>query len=100
MHNFILAGASLAELARLAILSKGMRAAYEERLKERKSCIQERLAEGWPAQFTQGLSEEDMAVPRDLVVSPPVCLPCLLPCGLPSLAGKVGDGCPNAGMSF
>ncbi len=69
----ILADIPLAELARLATLSKGMRAAYEERLKERQSCIQERLAEGWLGLLSRQLSQADMAVPRDLVVSPPVC---------------------------
>jgi hypothetical protein len=68
----ILADAPLAELARLATLGKDLRAAYKERLKDREACIRARLAEDWPAEVTEGLSAADMAVPRDLIVSPPV----------------------------
>ncbi len=68
----ILSFIPLAELARLAPLGKVMRAGYKERLKERQACIEGSLAEGWPVEVTEGLSAADMAVPRDLIVSPPV----------------------------
>jgi hypothetical protein len=68
----ILADIPLAELARLATLGKALRAAYKERLKERGVCIEASLAEGWPVEVTEGLSAADTAVPRDLIVSPPV----------------------------
>jgi hypothetical protein len=81
------ADAPLAQLARLATLCRSMRAVYQERLGERRACIQERLARGkqvlgwpynhWAAGWTDslagGLTEEHMAVPRDLVVTPEVC---------------------------
>jgi hypothetical protein len=74
MQLLILPHIPLDELARLATLSKGIREAYKERLKERETCIQEHLSGGWPTQVTDGFSKADMAVPRDLVVSPPVCV--------------------------
>ncbi len=45
-----------------------MQAAY----KERQVCIDAHLAERWPAEVVEGLSQADKAVPRDLIVSPPV----------------------------
>jgi hypothetical protein len=60
----------LAELARLATLSKGIRAAYKDRLQERQTCISAGLAQGWPEEVTEGLSAADIAVPRDFVVTP------------------------------
>ncbi len=71
----ILGYVSLAELARLATLCKGLHAAYRERLAERQACIEARMAdEVWEPEVTEGLSQADMAVPRDLIVDPPVCL--------------------------
>jgi hypothetical protein len=84
--GMVLADAPLAQLARLATLCKAMRAAYRERLAERLACIQECFRNskrhimdlyttGWGLEVTAGLLEVHMAVPRDLIVSPPVCLP-------------------------
>lgn len=64
----------LAQLARLATLCKLMQAVYGERLQERETCIQARMAEAWPAEVTEGLSAADTAVPRDLITSSPVSL--------------------------
>jgi hypothetical protein len=64
----------LADLARVAILGKAMRALYKQRLKEREACIEARLAQRWPAEVRQGLSAANMAVPRDLIDTPPVRL--------------------------
>jgi hypothetical protein len=80
--------APLADLARAATLCKGMQAAYRERLQEREACIQANLAEGWPPEVTDGLSEAHMALPRDLIVTPPVChigIGIWLPCKFMSL---------------
>jgi hypothetical protein len=74
MQLTILADISLAELARLALVSKGFLALYDERFRERHNCIEKHLAEGWPPKVTQGLTDAEMAVPRDFVVCPPVCL--------------------------
>jgi hypothetical protein len=72
VHLHILAFVPLAELARLATMGKGMLTLYQERLKERQTCIEACLAVGWPREVTEGLSPADMAVPRDFIVSPPV----------------------------
>jgi hypothetical protein len=69
---YIIAFIPLADLARMAGMGKSMRAAYRERLKERETCIEARLAVGWPREVTKGLSAADMAVPRDLIDTPPV----------------------------
>jgi hypothetical protein len=81
----ILSYAPLAALARMATVSKYMLAVYKERLQERQACMDANLAEGWPAETTEGLSPADMAVPRDLVVSPPVSPLCMVPSHLPRL---------------
>jgi hypothetical protein len=65
----------LADLARMATMSNFMLAAYSERLQERQACIEASLAEDWPLEITQGLSAADMAVPKDLIVTPPVGSP-------------------------
>jgi hypothetical protein len=62
----------LADLARVAILGKAMRALYKERLKEREASIEARLAQDWPLWVKEGLSAANMAVPRDLIDTPPV----------------------------
>ncbi len=63
----------------MATESKFIMAAYKERLQERQACIDAHLAEGWPVEVTEGLSAADTAVPRDLIVSPPVNLLCIVP---------------------
>jgi hypothetical protein len=70
----VLAHVPLADLARHATMCQVMRAGYKERLQEREACIEASLASGWPVEVTEGLSAADMAVPRDLIVSPPVRL--------------------------
>jgi hypothetical protein len=72
MRLHILTFIPLAELARLASTGKALRALYREQLKERQTRIDAALAAGWPKEVTDGLSEADKAVPRDLVVFPPV----------------------------
>jgi hypothetical protein len=72
LQLLILADTPLAELARLATLCKPLRAVYRERLRERQACIEGRLAEGWPKDVTKEFSPEDMALPHDLIDSPPV----------------------------
>jgi hypothetical protein len=69
----VLAYVPLADLARLATLSKGMRAVYTERLQERETCIDARVDKA-PDDVIQRLAAVDIAVPRDLVVTPPVSL--------------------------
>jgi hypothetical protein len=72
VQQHILGFVPLADLARAAAVCKGMRAAYRERLQEREACIQLSSEEGWPPEVTEGLSPAHMALPRDLVVTPPV----------------------------
>ncbi len=72
IHEYILSLVTLAELAGLATLGKDLRAAYMERLNQREACIEACLAKDWPVEVTEGLSPADTAVPRDLIVSPPV----------------------------
>jgi hypothetical protein len=71
-----------------------MRAACKERLQERQACIEARLAEGWPVEVTEGLSAADMAVPRDLIDTPPVRPPlfggCRGLCSLAHVSGALG----------
>jgi hypothetical protein len=80
VERIIMHDVPLAVLARLATLSKGFLALYRERLQERDDCIRGRLAQGWPAEVTEGLSPPDMAVPQDLVMRPPVRLSSLCLC--------------------
>jgi hypothetical protein len=72
VHLHVIAFVPLAELAGLASTSKGMLALHRERLKERQTSIGSHLAKGWPTEVTEGLSQADMAVPRDFIASPPV----------------------------
>jgi hypothetical protein len=72
IQRYILSFIPLAELAGLAPWARTLVAAYEERLEERQACIEASLAQGWPEGMMEGLSAADTAVPRDLIVSPPV----------------------------
>jgi hypothetical protein len=47
---------------------------YQERLQERQACIEARLAESLPKDVTKMFCPTDMALPHDLIDTPPVRL--------------------------
>jgi hypothetical protein len=45
---------------------------YKERLQERQACVEARLAESLPKDVTEMFCPTDMALPHDLIDTPPV----------------------------
>jgi hypothetical protein len=72
MQRLILGYVSLWELARLACLCKDLRTAYEERVGMRDAAVAGLLESHFTAEFREGLTPAQTALPYDLVVDPPV----------------------------
>jgi hypothetical protein len=72
MQRLILAHVPLRELARLACLSKELRAVYRDRTRDRDAAVTALLESHFPAGFREGLTPEQTALPNDLIVDPPV----------------------------
>ncbi len=72
MQRLIVGHVPLRELARLACLGKKLRSAYEDRTGDRDAAVAKLLESHFTAEFREGLSPADRALPNDLVVEPPV----------------------------
>ncbi len=72
MQGLILGHLSLPELARLACVSKDLCAAYEDRTGVRDAAVAKLLESQFTAEFRDGLTPADTALPYDLIVDPPV----------------------------
>ncbi len=72
MQSLILGYVSLRDLARLACLNRELRAAYGERVEERDAAVTSVLESHFTAEFREGLTPAQTALPYDLVVDPPV----------------------------
>jgi hypothetical protein len=72
LHRLILEYLPLLTLARLASTSKDFWAAYWGRVQERDRVVATRVKSDFTAEFREGLSPADTALPRDLHVDPPV----------------------------
>jgi hypothetical protein len=70
--TILLARVPLRKLARLACLSKELHLVYLDRVKLRDAVVAAHLESDFPADFREGLLRADTALPRDLVVDPPV----------------------------
>jgi hypothetical protein len=66
----------LRNLAQLACLCKAFRALYLERVMEREEVVSGLLETHFTAEFREGLYPAETALPRDLIVDPPVRAPC------------------------
>jgi hypothetical protein len=85
MQRVILGYVPLADLARLACLSKELRTAYVERVTKRDTAVTALLESHFLRAFRKGLTPAQTALPRDLVVHPPVrALPARHPSPPPS----------------
>ncbi len=92
MQRLVLGYVPLADLARLACLTKQLRTAYVDRVTKRDTAVTARLGSHFTPAFREGLTPAQTALPRDLVVDPPVWLsPSLPPYVPPSLEGRVAD---------
>jgi hypothetical protein len=72
MQSLILEYVSLRDLARLACLSKPLRAAYKDRVRTRDAAVTSVLESHFTAEFRDGLNPAQTSFPYDLVVDPPV----------------------------
>ncbi len=72
MQRLIVGHVPLREVTRLACLSKKLRTAYEDRTGDRDAAVAQLLESRFTAEFREGLSPADTALPNDLVVEPPV----------------------------
>jgi hypothetical protein len=77
IQSRILAYVPLRNLAQVASLCKGFRALYLERVMEREEVVSGLLESHFTAEFREGLYPADTALPRDLIVDPPVRAPYL-----------------------
>jgi hypothetical protein len=72
MQSVILGYVPLADLARLACLSKQLRPAYVERVTKRDAVVTALLETHFTPAFREGLLPAQTALPRDLIVQPQV----------------------------
>jgi hypothetical protein len=72
MQRVILGSLSFGEAAKLACTSKDILTLYEERVTERDAVVAAGLESQFTAEFREGLSSAQTALPRDLVVDPQV----------------------------
>jgi hypothetical protein len=63
---------SLCELAQMACLSNQLRAFCTDRVRERDGVVAARLESDFTAEFREGLSPAQTALPRDFMVEPEV----------------------------
>jgi hypothetical protein len=78
MQRLILGWISLRQMAQLACLSAELRSMYLERVKKRDAAVASLLESHFTADFREGLSPSQTALPRDLIVDPPVRRPCFV----------------------
>ncbi len=72
MLRIIVGYLPLADLARLACVSKELHTPYVERVNQRDTAVSALLELHFTAEFRQGLSPAQTALPRDLVADPQV----------------------------
>jgi hypothetical protein len=72
MQRLILGHIPLRELARTACLSTALRATYRDRTQDRDAGITAVLESHFTAEFREGLTPAQTALPYDLIVDPPV----------------------------
>jgi hypothetical protein len=72
MQSIVLGYLPLADLARLACLSKELRMAYVERVTKRDTAVAALIDTHFTAKFREGLSLAQTALPNDLVMHPQV----------------------------
>jgi hypothetical protein len=72
MQRVILGYVPLRDLARLACLCKDLRTPYWDRTQERDAAVANALESHFPANFREGLTPAQTALPHDLIVDPPV----------------------------
>jgi hypothetical protein len=75
--DLVLGRVPLRKLAHLACLSKELHLVYLDRVKERDEVVAARLDTDFQADFRERLLPADTALPRDLIVDPPVRCPSL-----------------------
>ncbi len=72
VQRLIFRNVPLRDLARLACLSKDLRAAYRDRTAVRNATVAKVLGSHFTAEFREGLTPAQTALPSDLIVDPPV----------------------------
>jgi hypothetical protein len=72
MQRVILGYVPLRDLARLACLCKDLRTPYRDRTQERDAAVTDALESHFTAEFRDGLTPAQTALPHDLIVDPPV----------------------------
>lgn len=72
LQRLILGYLPLQDLAKVACCSRRARAAYLERIRERDEVVADRLRSDFTAEFREGLFPAQLALPRDLIVTPAV----------------------------
>ncbi len=72
MQSLILGYVSLRDLARLACVSKPLRATYKDRVRTRDAAVSGLLESHFTAEFRDWLNPAQTSLPYDLVVDPPV----------------------------
>jgi hypothetical protein len=72
MQRLILGHIPLRELARMACLSKDLRAAYRDRTRDRDAAVTAVLESHFTAEFRAALTPVQTALPNDLIVVPSV----------------------------
>jgi hypothetical protein len=77
LQRLILGLVPLRKLAQMACLNKQIRTVYWQRVIGRDAAIAAHLDSHFTAQFREGLSSMQTALPRDLVLHPQVRDPCL-----------------------
>jgi hypothetical protein len=78
MQRVILGYLPLVDLARLACVNNELRTAYVDRVTERDTAVAALLESHFTAEFREGLSPTQRALPYDLIVLPQVREPTFL----------------------
>jgi hypothetical protein len=79
LQRLILGMVPLRTLAQMACLSKELRAVYWRRAGDRDAAVAAHVESHFTAEFREGLSLTQTALPRDLIVHPPVRGRCIAP---------------------
>lgn len=78
LQRVILSYVPFREMAQLACSRKELRTVYLDRIRDRDAEVAARLESGFTAEFREGISLSETALPMDLIVYPPVREPLFL----------------------